>query len=186
MIVRSKRPVGRWLGAGSSRRHRPRTSRADQGQFPGGWDDSDGKIQRRCVRPHEVLRPCHSRASRAGNKGESQGLTDRVRPPLTSSATAHRIVYRDLPNWRSCMERDVLIKCVTADVEATVTGAFDLSGLRTVVDIRAAAVKELGQRIGKAVHDRGHVSPGAVVQGPVQSRASKARVSAPTGLISRL
>jgi hypothetical protein len=55
------------------------------------------------------------------------------------------------------MEQDVLIKCVAADIEATVSGAFDLLGPRTVVDVQAAAIKELGQRIGKAVHDRGHV-----------------------------
>jgi hypothetical protein len=55
------------------------------------------------------------------------------------------------------MEQDVLIKCVAADTEATVPGAFDLPGSKTVVDVRAAAIKELGQGIGKAVHDRGHV-----------------------------
>lgn len=51
----------------------------------------------------------------------------------------------------------MLIKCVAADIEATVLGAFDIPGPRTVVDVRAAAIKELGQGIGKAVHDRGHV-----------------------------
>jgi hypothetical protein len=47
------------------------------------------------------------------------------------------------------MEWDVLVKRVAADIEAAVPGAFDLTGLRTVVDVRAPAVKELGQGSGR-------------------------------------
>jgi hypothetical protein len=38
----------------------------------------------------------------------------------------------------------MLIKCVAADVEAAVSGTFDLTGPRAVVDVRAVAVGELG------------------------------------------
>lgn len=92
-----------------------------------------------------------------GNRGESRRLTGRSTLPLTWLAAVQRVAYRDLPNWWSRMEQDVLIKCVAADIEATVPGAFDLPGPRAVVDVHAAAVKELGQGDGKAVHDRGHV-----------------------------
>jgi hypothetical protein len=42
----------------------------------------------------------------------------------------------------------VPIECVAADIEAAVPRALDLTGPRAVVDVRAAAVKELGQGVG--------------------------------------
>ena len=50
----------------------------------------------------------------------------------------------------------MLIKRVAADVEASVPRAFDLTGSRTVVDVRAAAIEELRQGVGETAHGREH------------------------------